>query len=74
MLRDSHKLLVSIDRKNGYFAQVEIANIPRNSTEIRFFVAKPAICFEADRRNVQEQILAAGICGFWLGFIRHFAV
>ena len=74
MLRDSHKLLVSADRKNGYFAQVEIADIPRNSTEIRVLVAKPAICLEADRGDVQKEVLAAGIRGFWLGFIRHFAV
>lgn len=74
MLRDSHKLLVSTGRKNGYFAQVKIADIPRNSTEIRVLVAKPAICFEPDRRDVQKKILAAGIGGFWLGFVRYFAV
>lgn len=74
MLRYAYKLLVPVDRKNGYFAQINVSNIASNATKIRFLVTKPAICFEPNWRDVQQQIFAAGIGGFWLGFIDHFAV
>ena len=74
MLRYAYKLLVPIDRKNGYFAQINVSNIASNATKIRFLVTKPAICFEPNWRDVQQQIFAAGIGGFGLGFIDHFAV